>query len=259
MCNCGEGVNMTIEEIKSQIRIIENNAAMPIEEKRARISVLQTCIQKSNLDEVYDKKLNEFIEISKDLNTNGSYPLSNSIEENKKDLENLIVHSDLGDMINTFDPTIQDLENYSLALLKSYSFELNNRTGIDVTVIDKLIEQYEVVLEIQKIEQRENDIIERNLSSLIGKELMSKYNEHGVIAPDGKTAINLNTKTPEELELSHKEALLKAEELYVNEGILDKVTYRLTATLINQVFEYHKNGNRKIPSEMIEFTNNKNK
>ena len=46
--------------------------------------------------------------------------------------------------------------------------------------------------------------------------------------------------------------MTKIDELYVNEGILDLQTKNATTQMLNQLFAYYRNGNKKIPMNLVE-------
>ena len=76
---------------------------------------------------------------------------------------------------------------------------------------------------------------------------MSKYNENGTINSEGKAIIEQVDKSPEQLAIDHKAALIKVEELYVNEGLLDRNGYMQTVSMINKVFDNYMHGPKRIP------------
>ena len=62
----------------------------------------------------------------------------------------------------------------------------------------------------------------------------------------------VNVVEEEQLQADYQKAMTKIDELYVNEGILDLQTKNATTQMLNQLFTYYKNGNKKIPMNLVE-------
>ena len=134
---------------------------------------------------------------------------------------------------------------YTFADLKSYIAEYG--LDHDISLLDKLAQQYEMNDQLGQLEKRYVEKMAFDLQTIIGNNLMSKYNENGTINSEGKAIIEQVDKSPEQLSIDHKAALIKVEELYVNEGLLDRNGYMQTVSMINKVFDNYMHGPKRIP------------
>ena len=239
---------MSIEQIKEEISNINNNTNLTNQEKVDRIKVYQTLIESMIQESNYDENLLEFINLGKELAdmSNGVYQIQESLDDNKISLKGHILDSEL----------VQDLKNkgideYTLSDLKTVylpDYEVEHNTKLYETSV--AINLYEQVERLESIERKEMEIIARNLKDIVGKDLISRVNENGSIGRDGVT-INQSDKSIDQLKDDYTKALKKIDELYVNEGLLDLKSKNAVVFMLNKLFDYYKNGNKKISPDMI--------
>ena len=200
-------------------------------------------IESNHIENTYNELLKVYMANGFEIEdlTKGKFQVATTLDFNLMSLRVMILESDLCKEIELIKP------DYTFSDLKAYASEygLNH----DTTLIDKIIQQYEMTEQLCKLEERNISKIAFDLKSIIGENIMSKYNQNGTIRQDGQVVIKEEEKTKEELTTDHKKALMKAEELYVNEGELSGTSYTQTVNMINKVFNNYIYGNKKIPVE----------
>lgn len=233
---------MDLEQIKKDIIECNNNNALNNEAKIVRLKILQTAIEKLNHDKKYKDNMAKFIEDGQELTllSDNVYQIEESIELNKISLKGYILESDL-----CKDLEEQGVENYTLNDLKIY-LDKYKANGINMLEIEKAISLYENIENIESLENEGINSLARNLGDIFGKKLLSKYNETIETKNDGEIIINHISKTREQYENDQKKVLEKIDELYVSDGILDRNAKQYATEMVNQVFNYYKNGNKKI-------------
>jgi hypothetical protein len=206
--------------------------------------IKKTYIEVNNIENAYNELMRVYISNGFEIEdmTNGSFQVEHTLDWNESMLRGMLLESDLCKELEE-----KGIEDYSFTDLKAYASEY--KLTHDTSLIDKLIEQYEAPEKLGKLEEKYISRISSNLETVIGNNLVSKYNEKGIINNDGKTVIEKVDKTPEQLASNHKKALMKAEELYVNEGELDRNSYMQTVNMINKLFDNYMHGPKKIPVE----------
>ena len=203
--------------------------------------IKRTYIETNNLENAYNEMLKMYILNGFEIEdmTIGSFQVEHTLEWNEAILRGMILESDLCKQLEE-----QGVE-YTFSDLKSYIAEYGLEH--DTSLLDKLAQQYEMNDQLGQLEKRYVEKMAFNLQSIIVNNLMSKYNENGIINSEGKAIIEQVDKSPEQLASDHKAALIKAEELYVNEGLLDRNGYMQTVSMINKVFDNYMHGPKKIP------------
>ena len=241
---------MNIEQIQEEIQIISANSNLTKEEKISRIKVYQTFIESSIQETKYNEQMLQFIEGAIELGnvSNQSYQIEDSLDVNKVSLKGNILESDLVKDLNK-----KGIENFTLSdlrILYSPSYEQEN--GVNLTETNLAMNLYGQIENIEQIEQMQMEIISRNLGDLLGKDIISKTNESGIIQSDGKAVIQLTDKSNEQLQSNYKKAIVKIDQLYANEGVLDLKTKQVTTQMLSQLFTYYMNGNKKVPMNVVE-------
>lgn len=241
---------MNIEQIQEEMKKINENPNLMSEVKITRIRVYQTFIEQTVQEEKYNEEMLEFLQGASEMVriSGGSYQIEAKLDYNKLALKGSILDSDLVKDLNA-----KGIEDFSLVDLKTlYSPLYEQEHDVDMTETNLAMSLYSQVEDIEKTEQRQMEIISRNLGELLGKDIVSKTNEKGVIQRDGKTVVELTDKSEEQLEADYHTAMSKIDELYVNEGILDLPTKKVATQMLSQLFNYYKNGNKKVPINVVE-------
>lgn len=203
--------------------------------------IKKTYIETNNLENAYNEILKLYILNGFEIEdmTMGSFQVEHTLEWNETMLRGMLLESDLCKQLEE-----QGVE-YTFADLKSYIAEYG--LDHDISLLDKLAQQYEMNDQLGQLEKRYVEKMAFDLQTIIGNNLMSKYNENGTINSEGKAIIEQVDKSPEQLAIDHKAALIKVEELYVNEGLLDRNGYMQTVSMINKVFDNYMHGPKRIP------------
>lgn len=203
--------------------------------------IKKTYIETNNLENAYNEILKLYILNGFEIEdmTMDSFQVEHTLEWNETMLRGMLLESDLCKQLEE-----QGVE-YTFADLKSYIAEYG--LDHDISLLDKLAQQYEMNDQLGQLEKRYVEKMAFDLQTIIGNNLMSKYNENGTINSEGKAIIEQVDKSPEQLAIDHKAALIKVEELYVNEGLLDRNGYMQTVSMINKVFDNYMHGPKRIP------------
>ena len=203
--------------------------------------IKKTYIETNNLENAYNEILKLYILNGFEIEdmTMGSFQVEHTLEWNETMLRGMLLESDLCKQLEE-----QGVE-YTFADLKSYIAEYG--LDHDISLLDKLAQQYEMNDQLGQLEKRYVEKMAFDLQTIIGNNLMSKYNENRTINSEGKAIIEQVDKSPEQLAIDHKAALIKVEELYVNEGLLDRNGYMQTVSMINKVFDNYMHGPKRIP------------
>ncbi len=248
---------MDIEQIKLEIQRISNNSNLSYEEKMSRIQVYQTFIQSSFQEAKYNAQIFQFIHGACEMEyiSGGSYQIADTLKYNKLALKGNILESDLVKDLEEkgiMDFTLSDLKTQYSAL-----YELEHGVKIDET--NKAIALYDQIETIEKTEQRQMEIISRNLGDLLGRDIVSNTIEKNTIQSDAKAKIELINKNEKQLQADYRKSIDKINELYINEGVLDLKTKQVALKMLNQLFSYYTSGNKKIPMDLVnqvEISNN---
>lgn len=195
----------------------------------------------------YNQKLVDYIQNGVELSnlTEQGYRVTEFLSSNEINLRGLLLSSDLCKELNNRNI------NYTLSDLKAYSHVYGQQKNVDMTIIEKAIAQLEATKELEIIEEKNIERMTRSISGIIGKETLSKYKEIGTVYNNSEAILELESKTPEELEIDRKKALEKAEELYTNDGVLDLESKQRVTAMITKIFNNHSKGSGRIPSNMI--------
>lgn len=240
---------MNIEQLQSEMKVISENANLTNEEKMARIKIYQTYIEASIQNTKYNElmldyigKANDFVEV-----TQGAYQVEETLDDNKLGFKGHILDSDLVRELES-----RGITDYTIDELSQLASEYSVNFGKDISDINMAIDLYKKTDELEDIEKHQMETISRNLGDILGKDIVSNTTEKGIIQSDGKAIIQLNDKTPEQLQSDYHKALQKIDELYVNEGVLDLKTKNATTQMLNELFSYYTNGNKKVPMQVVE-------
>lgn len=229
---------MNINEIQEQIKRCENDKNLSLKEKQVRLAIFKTAIQKISRDNYTDSLKKEFMKKMADLlEIDENFPLEDSIQNNQVVLNNYLLDSDVCKYLEK-----QGIINYDLCDLKYYAFDYEMCFKKDQRNIEKAVELYEISKQIMSNETQKMFVIKNGLSNIIDKETISQYNEVGKQQEDGIVMFEQTDKSKEQYSNNHKVALQTLEELYVNEGNLDRITYEYSTMMVNQLFNYYQNG-----------------
>ena len=241
---------MNIEEIQEEKKKINDNPNLTNEEKVSRIKVYQTFIESSIQGTKYNEQMIQFVQDANEMVniSGGTYQIEDSLDYNKLALKGNILESELVKDLNE-----KGIQDFTLSDLKTvYAPNYEQEHGVSLTETNLAMGLYDQIEAIEKTEQKQMEIVSRNLGDLLGKDIISKTNEESTIQSDGKVAVELTDKTEEQLQADYQKAIAKVDELYVNEGILDLQTKNVTTQMLNQLFNYYQNGNKKIPMNLVE-------
>lgn len=241
---------MSIEQIQIEIQKIGNNSNLTSEEKISRIKMYQTLLETVIQETKYNEQVYKFIQDASKMEniSSGSYQIQDTLDYNKQALRENILESDLVKELNE-----KGIEDFTLGDLRTvYSATYEQEHGVSLTETNLAMELYSQIETIEKTEQRQMEIVSRNLGDLLGKDIISKTSEKNTIQSNGKAVIELTDKTEEQLQADYQKAMAKIDELYVNEGILDLQTKNITTQMLNQLFNYYKTGNKKLPINLVE-------
>ena len=135
--------------------------------------------------------------------------------------------------------TLSDLKTF----ISEYSIEH------DTTLIQKVIEQYELTEQLNDLEEKNISKISYNLNKIIGDNIVLNKKQEFVSDNEGKLILKEIPKTIDQLKQDHKSALEKVEELFVNEGLIDRDSYMQLKTMVNKLFNIYIVENKKLPVE----------
>lgn len=243
---------MEIERVKNEIIEIKESQTLTEEQKTIRIKMVQAYLESLIQEQSYHEKMSRFIEHATELEnmTNGSYQLQDTLEYNKISLKGILLESDLVKELNE-----KGIENFTIADLRAHSYHYDQEHQVDMTTIDTTIFLYTQIEELEKIEEKKMEMISRTLGSILGENVVSKYIEKSYTNQEGQLVIEQIEKTEEELQKDYQSAYRTTDELYVNEGTLDIKTKNITINMLNQLFDYYKNGHKKLPLAEIKMEN----
>ena len=135
--------------------------------------IKRTYIETNNLENEYNEMLKMYILNGFEIEdmTIGSFQVEHTLEWNEAILRGMLLESDLCKQLEEqgVEYTFSDLKSY----IKEYGLEH------DTSLLDKLAQQYEMNDQLGQLEKRYVEKMAFNLQSVIGNNLMSKYNEKG--------------------------------------------------------------------------------
>ena len=210
------------QEIKKQIEQIKIDTSLDEETKNIRLTVLQLKLYKIGEDNKYFNLLSEFLKMADNMveKSNGIYQLEDTIRLNKISLKGYVLESKFCQKLKE-----DGIENFTLDELKKYLLEY--QMDFDVETISFALKMYEI---IDKIENIENEEIKKMLETL-----EQIYND--------KLRYNLINK--DELDSKYSIIINDINNKY-DSKILDEISRNCLIEIVNKIFDYYKNGNRKI-------------
>ncbi len=223
---------MNVEQIQEEMKKISENHNLTNEEKSARIKIYQTILESTIQESNYKEQMKQFIQGANEMiNVSGGlFQIENSLEYNKISLKGNILESDLVKNLNE-----KGIENFTLEDLTTFHIpSYEQEYGVNLIETKLAISLYEKIENIEKVKQKQMEIISKNLGDLLGKDIFSKISESSTI------------QSEVQLQENYHKAIMVIEKLYGNEGILDLQTKNATIQLLNQLFNYYINGNGKI-------------
>ncbi len=224
---------MNINDLQKNIENINNDNTLTNNQKITRIKIYQTLFNTTIEETKYNNEMLKFIENANRMVSisNGNYQIENSLEYNKISLKGNILNS----------PLVKELEklriiNFTTQDLKTiYSPKYEKEHNINLTETNLALNLYEEIELIEDILQKEMETISNNLGSLFNKDIFSNTN-----------------KTNEELKNNYESALTLINTSYSN-GILDLQTKNITTELLNKLFNYYIDSNKKIPENILNY------
>ena len=203
--------------------------------------IKQTQIESNSIEKIYNELLEIYMSKGFELEelSKNSFQLQETLESNEITLRHMIINSDECKELEKQNEffTLSDLKIF----ISEYSIEH------DTTLIKKVIEQYELTEQLNDLEEKNISKISYNLNKIIGNNIVLNKKQEFISDNDGKLILKEIPKTVDQLRQDHKIALEKAEELYINEGLLDRNSYIELRTMINNLFNRYITGNKKLP------------
>ena len=196
--------------------------------------------ESNNIESSYKNLVESYISKGTEIEklTNNSFVLSDNILINKEVLKHMILDSDLCKSLELNNNT------YTLSELKAhlalYSLEH------DTSLLEKVLELYELGDKVSSIKQKYMTFLLHSLNNIFKDNRIFNYKEKGIIDKNGKTTIEQVLKSKEELYYDQSELLDRADELYVNESLINRDNYLKLKQLVNKVFNSYKYGNGKL-------------
>ena len=241
---------MNLEDLEYQRSKIEKDNKLTNEEKIIRLRVIQTSIERINLNKKYKEIMKSAVEDGEKLESiSPAFRMLDTIEETKEELNYKMLNSEVVEYIDS-----RGIDNFSYDDFKDFVKTFEYEKGKKLPDIELSCTLYDKLSEAEKEEENEMNIIRIGLGHIVGDDLVGNYSFE--IRSDGK--IGTIDKTKEELDKSLHDAKEKIDELYVNEGLLDKDTASLAKSMVTSLFNYYKNGNKKIPKNIQSEYNNTN-
>ena len=210
------------QEIKNKIEELNLDTFLDEDTKNIRLKILQLKLYKINEDNKYFDLLNKFLKTSDIMieKSNGIYQLEETIKLNKISLKGYILESDFCKKLSD-----DGIENFTLDELKKYLLEY--KSDIDIENISIAINMYETISKLESIENNEVKVMLENLEKIYNDKL--RYNLINEEELDSKYNIIIN-------DINNK----------YDSKILDEISKNCLIEIVNKIFDYHKNGNRKI-------------
>lgn len=210
------------QEIKNKIEELNLDTFLDEDTKNIRLKILQLKLYKINEDNKYFDLLNKFLKTSDIMieKSNGIYQLEETIRLNKISLKGYILESDFCKKLSD-----DGIENFTLDELKKYLLEY--KSDIDIENISIAINMYETITKLESIENNEVKVMLENLEKIYNDKL--RYNLINEEELDSKYNIIIN-------DINNK----------YDSKILDEISKNCLIEIVNKIFDYHKNGNRKI-------------
>ena len=210
------------QEIKNKIEELNLDTFLDEDTKNIRLKILQLKIYKINEDNKYFDLLNKFLKTSDIMieKSNGIYQLEETIKLNKISLKGYILESDFCKKLSD-----DGIENFTLDELKKYLLEY--KSDIDIENISIAINMYETISKLESIENNEVKVMLENLEKIYNDKL--RYNLINEEELDSKYNIIIN-------DINNK----------YDSKILDEISKNCLIEIVNKIFDYHKNGKRKI-------------
>ena len=241
---------MNLEDLEYQRSKIEKDNKLTNEEKIIRLRVIQTSIERINLNKKYKEIMKSAVEDGEKLESiSPAFRMLDTIEETKEELNYKMLNSEVVEYIDS-----RGIDNFSYDDFKDFVKTFEYEKGKKLPDIELSCTLYDKLSEAEKEEENEMNIIRIGLGHIVGDDLVGNYSFE--IRSDGK--IGTIDKTKEELDKSLHDAKEKIDELYVNEGLLDKDTASLAKSMVTSLFNYYKNGNKKISKNIQSEYNNIN-
>lgn len=205
--------------------------------------IKQTQIESNSIEKIYNELLEIYMSKGFELEelTKNSFQLQETLESNEITLRHMIINSDECKELEKQNEffTLSDLKNF----ISEYSIEH------DTTLIQKVIEQYELTEQLNDLEEKNISKISYNLNKIIEDNIVLNKKQEFVSDNEGKLILKEIPKTIDQLKQDHKSALEKVEELFVNEGLIDRDSYMQLKTMVNKLFNIYIVGNKKLPVE----------
>lgn len=233
---------MDLEDFKWQRQKIERDTTLTDAEKVTRLRVVETAIERKISNKKYKEKINEIVKDGEALtNISPSFSMYDTLDLTKDELNYKIAYSEIGDYIES-----RGIDDFTYDDFKDYVGIYEDETGKKVPDISLSCKLYDEITDAEKEEQTEMNIIKKGLSKIVDNNLLDNY----VYEIEANGKIRMKHKTPEELDKSMRDAKEKIEELYVNEGLLDREISGEAREMLTTLFNYYKNGSKKLPKKI---------
>lgn len=202
----------------------------------------QVKIESNNIEKIYNELLEIYISKGFELEeeTNNYFQLQNTLYSNKNAINSMIINS------NESKELEKIIKNYTFSDFKIFVYS-EHLFYKDTKLIKKIIELYELTEQLISLEEKYIFNMSHNLNKIIGNNIVSNKKQELISDEDGNLVLKEIPKTLEEINRDYKVALEKAEELYINEGLLDRSVYIELRTMINNLFNRYVIGNKKLP------------
>lgn len=189
-------------------------------------------INMTNESKKYDEKYNALIanilsnaESLVDI-SNGVYQIEHTIRANKISLKDYVLNSDICTILKD-----NNIHNYSIEELRNYIAKYNSQSTISYSLALNLYEEFE------QLEKFEKDKVEYEVNSLKG---LIDINDISKLSKD-------------ELDSLYERVITKIKDYSLSNDLEEKMKI-----MVNDIFNYYKNGNKEIHINSLKDISNDN-
>lgn len=231
--------------IQREIDTCERDNSLTLEQKNIRKYIYSIAMQQANRDKLYQNQVEKYKKLGKQLEqlTKQQFKIDSDIVTTEGMVCKYLLNSEVGNYLKK-----NEIKNCTLEKLIEYAKEIHlTNKDFNPKTIKLIVDFYKTLEKIGTIEEETINVVAMGLSELIddniGTNVMVKDYKKFVLVNSEKAKI----KSVENDINTFKENRYKAlQTIKKFETQLGNVAFNYAQEMINAVFEYYENGNKKI-------------
>lgn len=230
--------------IQKEIEMCRIMDGLTNKQRNIRLNIFNTAMKKANRDQMYNALAEKYKVLGTKLEelTNQQFVLDSNIVITESRIRNYLANSKLATYLKNKNITSCTFEN--LKAHNNILVELDNTYNPEI--IEIAIEFYENLENLAKVERKEIEDISFGLVFTVGFDVMSQDEKTLIITNTNQAKIESKEKDIPTFEKNHITALQRLED---KRNEIGEQAYNYAVEMINEVFEYYKNGNKEIALE----------